>query len=84
MRADLSRLMKITAEPLFAHWNRWPESMPQYTVGHTFRIAEVEARMRALPGFHLAGNAYHGVGIPDCIRGAKEAVKKILEAGVGE
>lgn len=82
MRADLGRLMKIAAEPLFSCCNRWPESMPQYTVGHTVRIAELEQRMREMPGLHLAGNAYHGVGIPDCVRGAKEAVKAILGAGV--
>ena len=79
MRADLRRLMGITAEPLFAFSNRWPESMPQYTVGHAPRIAEVEARVSAIPGLHLAGNAYHGVGIPDCVRSAKLAAKKIKQ-----
>jgi protoporphyrinogen/coproporphyrinogen III oxidase len=77
MRADLGRLMGITAEPLFAFINRWPESMPQYTVGHAPRIAELEARLVEIPGLHLAGNAYHGVGIPDCVRSAKLAVEKI-------
>ncbi len=81
MRADLTRLMNITAEPLFSCCNRWPESMPQYTVGHAQRILELEAHMKALPGIHLAGNAYHGVGIPDCVRGAKEAVKSIGGTG---
>lgn len=78
MRDDLRRLMGITAEPLFALNHRWPESMPQYTVGHGPRIAELEARVAAIPGLHLAGNAYHGVGIPDCVRGAKQAVDRIL------
>jgi len=77
MRADLRRLMGITAEPLFAFGNRWPESMPQYTVGHVPRIAEVEARVAAIPGLRLAGNAYHGVGIPDCVRSAKLAAENI-------
>jgi protoporphyrinogen/coproporphyrinogen III oxidase len=77
VRADLRRLMGIMAEPLFAFSNRWPESMPQYTVGHAPRIAEVESRMGAIAGLHLAGNAYHGVGIPDCVRSAKAAVEKI-------
>jgi protoporphyrinogen/coproporphyrinogen III oxidase len=79
MQADLRRLMGITAEPLFAFSNRWPESMPQYTVGHAPRIAEVEARVSAIPGLHLAGNAYHGVGIPDCIRSAKLAAEEIKQ-----
>jgi protoporphyrinogen/coproporphyrinogen III oxidase len=77
MRADLRRLMGITAEPLFAFSNRWPESMPQYTVGHVPRIAELEARVSAIPGLYVAGNAYHGVGIPDCVRSAKLAAENI-------
>jgi oxygen-dependent protoporphyrinogen oxidase len=76
MRADLGRLMGITAEPLFALNHRWPESMPQYTVGHTVRIAELEARVAAIPGLFLAGNAYHGIGIPDCVRSAKLAAER--------
>jgi protoporphyrinogen/coproporphyrinogen III oxidase len=77
MRADLRRLMGVTAEPLFALCNRWPDSMPQYTVGHTVRIAELEARVAAIPGLHLAGNAYHGIGIPDCVKSAKQAAERI-------
>jgi len=78
MRRDLTRLMKITAEPLFSFVNRCPEAMPQYTVGHAVRIAELEARMKMIQGIYLAGNAYHGVGIPDCVRGAREVVKAIV------
>jgi len=78
MRSDLRRLMGITAEPLFVLNHRWPESMPQYTVGHAARIAEMEARVAAIPGLHLAGNAYHGIGIPDCVRSAKQAAKGVL------
>ncbi len=80
MRKDLTRLMKITAEPIFSFVNRCPESMPQYTVGHAVRIAELEARVKMIRGIYLAGNAYHGVGIPDCVRGAKETVKAIAAA----
>lgn len=77
MRADLRRLMGLTAEPIFALCNRWPDTMPQYTVGHTLRVAELESRLASIPGLHLAGNAYHGIGIPDCVRSAKEAVVRI-------
>ena len=78
MRADLQRLMGVTAEPLFALCNRWPDTMPQYTVGHTARVAEIEARVAAIPGLHLAGNAYHGIGIPDCVKSAKQAAEQVL------
>jgi len=78
MRTDLRRLMGIAAEPVFALNHRWPESMPQYIVGHTTRIAELEARVAAIPGLFLAGNAYHGIGIPDCVRSAMQAAEKGL------
>jgi oxygen-dependent protoporphyrinogen oxidase len=76
-RDDLQHLMGITAEPLFALHHRWPASMPQYGVGHAHRIVELELRIATIPGLHLAGNAYQGVGIPDCIRTAKQVVESI-------
>ena len=42
------------------------------------RVAEIEARVAAIPGLYLAGNAYHGIGIPDCVRSAKQAAARIL------
>ena len=80
VRDDLKRLMGITAEPLFAIRHQWPESMPQYTVGHTARVTEIETRAAAIPGLYLAGNAYHGIGIPDCVRSAKLTADKIKAA----
>jgi len=52
--------------------------MALYPVGHPARIAELEARVASIPGFYLAGNAYQGIGIPDCIRMGKAAAEKIL------
>ena len=56
---------------------RWPRAMAQYTVGHSERLKEIESRTAALGGLHLAGNAYTGIGIPDCIRMGKSAAEKI-------
>jgi oxygen-dependent protoporphyrinogen oxidase len=52
--------------------------MAQYTVGHGARLAEIEARVAAIPGLHLAGNAYEGIGVPDCIRLGRRAAERIL------
>lgn len=75
--SELRRLMGIEADPLFVVNHRWPDSMPQYTVGHAERVGEIQARMSQIPGVHLAGNAYIGIGIPDCVRSAKMAVDRV-------
>lgn len=76
--AELREIAGVTARPRFSRIFRWPRSMAQYVVGHRARQSEVEARVAAIPGLHLAGNAYHGIGIPDCIRLGKAAAEKIL------
>ena len=78
---DLRDIAGVTARPAFTRISRWPRSMAQYTVGHPARIAEIQSRTDALPGLHLAGNAYEGIGIPDCIRMGKRAAEKILASG---
>jgi oxygen-dependent protoporphyrinogen oxidase len=77
VRAELQRMMGITADPLFTRIRRWPRSMAQYTVGHPRRLERIESTVRALPNLHLAGNAYTGIGLPDCIRLGKQAAEKI-------
>ncbi|HTW66238.1 MAG TPA: protoporphyrinogen oxidase [Bryobacteraceae bacterium] len=76
-RAELRSIMGLEAEPAFYNVARWPSSMAQYTVGHEQRIARIEELMKTIPGLYLAGNAYHGIGIPDCIRMGQEAATKI-------
>lgn len=78
-REDLQRLMGVDAEPLFVRIHRWPRALAQYTVGHGARVAAIEAAVRERwPGLHLIGNAYHGIGLPDCVRLARQAAHAIL------
>ncbi len=65
-------------EPEFAQVTRWRRAMAQYAVGHKERMARVNARMAAWPGLRLAGNAYDGIGVPDCIRLGRKAAKELL------
>jgi oxygen-dependent protoporphyrinogen oxidase len=74
---ELRDLAGVTAAPRFTQITRWSRSMAQYPVGHPRRMAELWTRMADLPGLHLAGNAYDGIGIPDCIRLGKTAAEKI-------
>jgi oxygen-dependent protoporphyrinogen oxidase len=77
---ELQEIAGITARPRFTRIARWPKSMAQYTVGHAQRLAEIQARTAAIPGLYLAGNAYTGIGIPDCIRMGKAAAEEILKS----
>ena len=76
-RSGLRTVLKVDAEPLFVRTYPWPGSMAQYHVGHAARIAGIEARAVRHPGLCLLGNAFHGVGIPDCIREAKRTVEAV-------
>ncbi len=77
-RRELRSIMNLEAEPVFHNLARWPHSMAQYTVGHEKRIARIEELVRRIPGLYLAGNAYRGIGIPDCVRMGQEAATEII------
>ena len=75
-----TRIIGLHIEPDFAEVNRWRRAMAQYAVGHKERMARIHDRVDGLTGLHLAGNAYDGIGIPDCIRLGRQAAKAILKA----
>jgi protoporphyrinogen/coproporphyrinogen III oxidase len=75
---ELQEIAGFTARPRFTRISRWPRSMAQYTVGHPQRLTEIQARTPPAAGLHLAGNAYEGIGIPDCIRMGRQAAERIL------
>ncbi len=75
---ELRQKMGIQASPILQRVIPWPNSMPQYTVGHAARIQLIEDMLKDLPGLHLVGNAYYGIGIPDCIRMAKQVAERMI------
>ncbi|MEN6407044.1 MAG: protoporphyrinogen oxidase [Thermoguttaceae bacterium] len=75
---ELAKLLQIRGRPSYCQIARWPDTMPQYYVGHLDRVARIEARTALLPGLALAGNAYHGVGIPDCIHSGQLAAENVI------
>jgi oxygen-dependent protoporphyrinogen oxidase len=80
VRADLRALLGITAPPLFAEVNKWPRSMAQYHLGHISRVARINHQLHNFPTLQLAGNAYNGAGLPDCIRSGRTAADQLLQA----
>ena len=76
---DLKDILGLEAEPIFRRIFRWHKAMPQYTIGHEQRVASLEERVKSHRGLYLAGSAYHGVGISDCIRMGEERASEVLD-----
>jgi oxygen-dependent protoporphyrinogen oxidase len=77
-REELRAALGITAAPVLTRLARHPFAMPQYRVGHLARVDTIEHRLRALPGLFLAGGAYRGVGIADCVRSGEAAAEAAI------
>jgi oxygen-dependent protoporphyrinogen oxidase len=71
--------MGIAAEPVLAKAYRWPKANPQYDLGHDLRVSEIERSLTNFPGLYVAGAAYHGAGIPDCIHSGMTAARSIAD-----
>ena len=78
IEADLRPLLSIDRSPLFTEVAKWERSMPQYEVGHLDRVQAIDNEVRGLTGLALAGNAYRGAGIPDCIRSGETAAERLV------
>jgi oxygen-dependent protoporphyrinogen oxidase len=76
-RRELRSIMGLHAVPVFHSIARWPNAMAQYTVGHEQRLMQIESLVKEIPGLHLAGNGYRGIGLPDCIKAGREAATRI-------
>ncbi|MEX2286443.1 MAG: protoporphyrinogen oxidase [Planctomycetaceae bacterium] len=77
-RRELADIFGVGGREDFALVSRHPHAMPQYNVGHLERVACIERLAAEHRGLALAGNAYHGVGIPDCIRSGQQAAQRIF------
>jgi oxygen-dependent protoporphyrinogen oxidase len=78
VRHELQEILGLRADPLFTRVYRWKSAMAQYNVGHLDRLDRIERLRQKLPGLALAGNAYRGIGVPDCVRSGTDAVKQLL------
>jgi oxygen-dependent protoporphyrinogen oxidase len=77
-REELERVMGSLGPASFTRVYRYIDANPQPVVGHAARMERVRARLKDIRGLYLAGAAYDGVGIPDCIRQANAAVARVL------
>lgn len=76
---ELAALVGLRGAPLWSSVARWPRRMPQYHVGHLARVGRIEALAARRPGLELAGAAYRGVGVPQCIRDGELAAGRVAD-----
>ena len=76
-------LIGVTADPALIRIQRWPLGMPQYVLGHLERLERIECALGKQQGLAVAGAAYRGVGIPDCIRSGETAAESVVRALAG-
>ncbi len=78
-REEFRDLLGVTASPGLTEVQRWPDAMPQYTVGHLDRVARIEEIAARVPDLFLAGAAFRGVGVPDCVHSGELAAEAAFE-----
>ncbi len=80
VRAELAELLGAMGEPRLWRVRRWEGAMPQYHLGHTERVRRIRQALARWPGLFLAGNAYEGVGVPQCIHSGEQAAEAVVTA----
>ncbi|REJ87147.1 MAG: protoporphyrinogen oxidase [Planctomycetota bacterium] len=78
--SELGEILGVTGRPDVSTVVRYHRAMPQYHVGHQARVAAIDRIASRHPRLALAGNAYHGVGLPDCIHSGQSAAVRMWEA----
>ena len=84
---ELRQILKVdgVTKPRFERIYRWRGAMAQYTPGHLDRVARIENSVKAHPALAVIGNAFKGIGVPDCVRSGQEAASMLgamAKAGV--
>ena len=83
LKSELAPVLGITGEPVFGFLKRYPNSLPQYYVGHLDLVQKIANGVKKLRGLEVAGSAIGGVGIPDCINSGESAAEKVVETVYG-
>ncbi len=80
VRAEMQALLGIKSEPILSRVHRHARAMPQYHVGHLDRVQRIDSLVGGLPNLALAGSAYRGVGVPDCVHSGELAAEHLIRS----
>jgi oxygen-dependent protoporphyrinogen oxidase len=74
---ELGALLGLCSGPSFVHIVRHARALPQYTLGHLERVAELGAGEARHPGLFFHGNAYHNAGVPELVSRSHKLAARI-------
>ncbi len=80
VQEELAAIAGIKADPDFFWIYRYEKAIPQYEVGHYKKLATLEEALSRHKGLYLAGNAYRGVAMNDCIGNSFTLAEKIISS----
>ncbi|MFT0812766.1 protoporphyrinogen oxidase [Synechococcus sp. OH20] len=80
VHAELSQiLLTRPVEPIRLGERLWPRAIPQYTLGHRQRMAQLQAYLASqTPGVWVCANYLDGVALGDCVRRAEALAQQLL------
>lgn len=76
---ELKDIMGITVQPDFAKVYTHKRGIPQYFLGHDQKTDLIAGMCNKYKGFYVAGNAYGGIGVNDCIENSSKLAERILQ-----
>ncbi len=76
-KAEVATTLGVTSDPTTTHVGRFRRTSPQPRVGHPARVRRIAKLLEGIPGLHLAGSAYEGVGLGDCVRQGEAIAERI-------
>ena len=79
-REELAGIMGVNADPVRAITRAWAGGLHQYTLGHLERMRDVESALSAHPALRVAGAAFDGIGLNECVMSGRNAADAVLLA----
>jgi oxygen-dependent protoporphyrinogen oxidase len=77
VREELAEILGATAAPVMARTRTWAGGLHQYTLGHLDRVKRIESALVAYPGLAVAGAAFHGIGLNECVQSGRRAADRV-------
>ncbi len=77
---ELAKVLQIRERPVVQRVQRYKRALPQYNIGHTARIEELEQLCRKNPGINVAGNYLTGPSFGACVERAFQVAREIEAA----